>query len=45
MGEPTPPFWEYPIPLWLFITSIIVVAIVGIEARIARKRVRGTNNV
>lgn len=45
MGEPTPPFWEYPIPLWLFITSIIVVAIVGIGARIARKRVRGTNNV
>ena len=39
MGEPAPAFWEQPIPLWLFITSLIlIVAIAGIGVHIARKK-------
>jgi iron complex transport system substrate-binding protein len=45
MGEPAPAFWEQHIPLWLFITSLIlIVAIAGAGVYIAHKKVRVPNN-
>jgi len=28
IGEPVPTFWEQPIPLWLFIASLVIVAVI-----------------
>ncbi len=46
MGEPAPLFWDYPIPFWLFITSLILVAaIASIGVHIAHKKGKSANNV
>jgi iron complex transport system substrate-binding protein len=38
-GEPAPAFWEQRIPLWLFVTSLIlIITIVGIGVYIAHKK-------
>lgn len=47
MGEAVPqlPFWEQPLPLWLFIVSLMVMAIIAYTGTyIAYKRVKGSAN-
>jgi iron complex transport system substrate-binding protein len=39
MGETTPPLWNYPIPLWLYLTSLIVViGVAGVAAYITHRK-------
>jgi len=45
MGETAPAFWNYHIPLWLYLTSLIVViGVASVAAYISGKRVRGQSN-
>jgi hypothetical protein len=39
MGVPAPAFWDHPIPLWLYIISLIlIIAIAGVGVHMAHKR-------